>query len=328
MYTYVRGSEYEDIAAAWDWDLIPGITTDYQATPLDCASTTRTGVENFVGGVSDWASGIAVMRYTNPMNGKLKWQKAWFFLDSGVIHVMVNILASTSGAPVHSVLEQKRLSGKTYINGVIDAGAGEYNNLQTIWHNGVLWSFPGSTSLFLRKGQRTGAWSDIGTSPQPPTTVNMWAAWLQHKNINTPVEYTVFPNVEPENIANKRNTTPIRTLVNNKDYSAIWDTAGRRIMLVFWKSTGGSVVVPTAQTGHAPLTISTTIAMTLIVHLNSGMIVSSDPSQTQTSGTTLTFAFGSSGSLPGWWSGSNRTKWVWVSFPQGGYRGNVAWNWL
>ena len=320
MYTYVKGSEYEDIAASWDWDLIPGITTDYQATPLDCGSTKFTGKEDFVGGVSDGSSGIAVMRYTNPSTGKLRWQKTWFFLDSGAIHVMVNVLSSTSGAPVYSVLDQKRLSGKTYINGAIDSGAGEYNNLQTIWHNEVLWNFPGSTSLFLRKGQRTGAWSDIGTSTQPPSTVNMWAAWLQHKTLSAPVEYTVFPNVKAEAIQAVRAATPVKTIVNTKDYSAIWDKAGHRAFLVFWNNNGGSIVVPTANSGFAPLTISTSVATTLIVSFKDGQVVVSDPSQTLQS-TSINFAFGP-GSLPKFWTSSSRTKSLSVAFPQGGMIGS------
>ncbi|KAF8078587.1 chondroitin AC/alginate lyase [Lyophyllum atratum] len=37
--------EYEDISVAWDWNLIPGTTVDYGATPLSCARTQFTGIE-------------------------------------------------------------------------------------------------------------------------------------------------------------------------------------------------------------------------------------------------------------------------------------------
>lgn len=60
-YTYVTGDEYEDIAAAWDWNMIPGTTVDYGAAPLQCDTANQVGVENFVGGVSTGKLGMAVM---------------------------------------------------------------------------------------------------------------------------------------------------------------------------------------------------------------------------------------------------------------------------
>ena len=60
-YTYVTGDEYEDIAAAWDWNMIPGTTLNYGATPLSCDTENQAGVENFVGGTSTGKIGAAVM---------------------------------------------------------------------------------------------------------------------------------------------------------------------------------------------------------------------------------------------------------------------------
>ncbi|THH13551.1 hypothetical protein EW146_g6685 [Bondarzewia mesenterica] len=117
LYTYLQGNEYEDIAAAWDWNLIPGITVDYDATPLTCADAEWTGLHSFVGGVSDGQLGIAAMRYTNPYTDALSWQKAWFFLADDVQHVMVSNLMSTSDAPVYSVLDQRLHVGPVFVNG-------------------------------------------------------------------------------------------------------------------------------------------------------------------------------------------------------------------
>ena len=40
IYTHLNGDEYEDIVAAWDWNLIPGTTVDYGGTPLDWYAST------------------------------------------------------------------------------------------------------------------------------------------------------------------------------------------------------------------------------------------------------------------------------------------------
>ena len=73
------GNEYEDIVAAWNWNLIPGTTTDYAMTPLLCPNVSWTGIEQFVGGVSDGRVGAAAMRYTNPFTRALSWQRRGFF---------------------------------------------------------------------------------------------------------------------------------------------------------------------------------------------------------------------------------------------------------
>ena len=99
--------------------VIPGITNDYAATPLTCDHEQFTGKEAFVGGVSTGSIGAAAMRYTNPYTGTLQFQKAWFFLDGDVQHVMVSSINSSTSNPVVSVLDQKRLNGKVYVNGQI-----------------------------------------------------------------------------------------------------------------------------------------------------------------------------------------------------------------
>lgn len=60
-YTYIIGNEYEDIAGAWDWNMVPGITVDYNATLLQCSTVNAVGMDPFVGGVSTGKIGIGVM---------------------------------------------------------------------------------------------------------------------------------------------------------------------------------------------------------------------------------------------------------------------------
>ena len=135
------GTEYGDIAGAWDWNLIPGTTTDYAATKLTCGSTQYTAEEAFVGGASDGQIGAAAMRYKNPATGSLSFQKAWFFLDDDVQHVMVAAANTTSGKdhPVISVLDQKRLNGAVVVDGQEVTSAG---------------NFSGATSLSIGRDRR------------------------------------------------------------------------------------------------------------------------------------------------------------------------------
>ena len=149
MYTHVDGDEYEDISAAWDWDHIPGITIDYKETPLSCAITTQYGLENFVGGVSTGQVGAAAMRYTNPLTRALHWQKAWFFLEDDIQHVMIAGISSSSSASVFSVLDQRRHTGEVRSSRPVDGIGGEGRLIQggqALWHGDVGYVLPSANS--------------------------------------------------------------------------------------------------------------------------------------------------------------------------------------
>lgn len=280
VYTYLQGSEYEDIAAAWDWNLIPGTTVDYNATVLDCNHTSYTGQEAFVGGVSDGRIGAAAMRYTNPESGSISWQKTWFFLETDVQHVMIANISSTTTAPVFSVLDQRRFGGGVWVNEVGTYG-GNYTDPQTMWHGDVGYEFPaanGTYGLSIEWGNRTGAWSSIGSSTQPPETVELFAAWLYHNNLSAPVSYTSYPAVDYGTFTLKRAATRLQEIENSASISALLDKVYRTVTAVLWSPTGGSFTFQ--LDGYAPITVTISANAAILYRVESGTVTVSDPSQT------------------------------------------------
>lgn len=265
------------------------------------------------------------MRYTNPITQALQYQKAWFFSGSGVEHVIVNILNSTSDKPIYTVLDQKRRSGETKAEGVLkstdDKTSWSYGLPTSLWHASVGYTFPVDTdaTLVLRKGEATGNWLDIGTSTKPPTTVDLWAAWLEHTDLESPVEYTIWPGIEQSDFESKRFQAPVKTIENSKDVSAVHIRDEDSLMLVFWDEEGGSVTFDEFDLA-APLTVSTCSAITVMVSLKDGSVVASDPAQTLDE-TDVTFSLGL-GPAPQFWKGSERTKTLNLVFPQGGLAGS------
>lgn len=267
------------------------------------------------------------MRYKNPLTRALEWQKTWFFLNGGVHHVMVNIISADASSPIYSVLEQKRLSGITVVNDTqAPSGATTFRSPANLWHANVGYSFPRNTPavLNLRRGQRTGDWSTIGTSTQPPTQVNMWAAWLQHQSgtMSAPVEYSVYPGLSHADFVQKRGTNPVHTIENSRNASAIYDKGKNQVLYALWRggyTTLGFQVAPAA----ASLTVSSAAPIVLMLSLKDGRIVASDPSQ-NLAGTSVTFQYGSVGQLPAFWKGSGRSKTVTLNFPRGGFAGSTV----
>ncbi|KAH9898428.1 galactose mutarotase-like protein [Cubamyces lactineus] len=287
VYTYLQGNEYEDIAAAWDWNLIPGITNDYAATPLTCDHEQFTGKEAFVGGVSTGSIGAAAMRYTNPYTGTLQFQKAWFFLDGDVQHVMISSINSTTSNPVVSVLDQKRLNGKVYVNGLPLSHPGNFTLARSLWHDNVGYTFDqslfdGKFDLAVDFGPRSGDWATIGISTVGETTVDLFSAWIDHgsgANLDIPIAYTVYPAIGQEEFQFKTLKTQLYPIKNDADVSAVFDAAHRVAMFVFWGANGGSATfVPSLLEG--PVTIQTNANAAIIYDLDKRTLTVSDPSQT------------------------------------------------
>lgn len=239
MYTHVSGQEYEDIAAAWDWNLIPGITVDYGATTLSCDKTGFTGIENFVGGASTGSIGAFAMNYTNPSTKQLQWQKAWFFFRGGMQYVTISGINSKSNNPVFTVLDQKRASGNVLVDGQVISASQNFTEYTSLWHADVGYVFPNSepgTSLSISIANRSGSWSNIGTSKQPPATVNLFAAYLEHTSTDKSISYTVFPGVSASDFQELLKNRPLYSLSNDVSTSAVLDSSNNDLMVVFWQA--------------------------------------------------------------------------------------------
>ncbi|KAG1783909.1 polysaccharide lyase family 8 protein [Suillus placidus] len=320
VYTYIQGNEYEDIAAAWDWNLIPGTTVDYNATVLDCNHTSYTGQEAFVGGISDGQIGAAAMRYTNPESGSLSWQKTWFFLETDVQHVMIANISSATAAPVFSVLDQRRFGGGVWVDGVGTYG-GNYTDPQTMWHGDVGYEFAaanGTYGLSVEWGNRTGAWSNIGTSTQPPETVELFAAWLYHNNLSAPVSYTSYPAVDYGTFTLKRAATQLQEIENSASISALLDKVYRTVTAVVWSPAGGSFTFQ-LDGSYAPITVTTSANAAVLYRVESGTVTVSDPSQTL-SELTVEMTAGDGVKPKGW--GSQNTLIIYFILPSSGSAGS------
>lgn len=317
--TGIVGNTFKDSSATANGGLlvIPGITNDYGATPLTCDHEQFTGKEAFVGGASDGKVGAAAMRYTNPYTGTLKFQKAWFFLDNDVQHVMISSVNSSTASPVVSVLDQKRLNGPVYVDSVHHHSGGNFSCARTLWHDNVGYTF--QQGLFDRDfdlavdfGPRTGDWSTIGISTVGTTTVDLFSAWINHGSgsaLDVPVEYTIFPAVGRGEFLRKSLTTQIVTIRNDAHVSAVYDAVHRTAMFVFWDVAGGSATfVPSLF--EAPITVQANGNAVVIYKVDEGSATVSDPSQSLSS---VQIAIGSRWSLP---------QTVEVALPRGGLAGS------
>ncbi|QRV76810.1 polysaccharide lyase family 8 protein [Ceratobasidium sp. AG-Ba] len=269
VYTYTTGAEYEDMYATFDFNIVPGTTTDYGNTPLTCNTTQQYGVDSYAGGTSTGSVGIAAMRYKNPLTGALSFNKAYFFFDDNVQHVLVNNIVSTSPAPVFSVLDQRLRTGDIYVDSQ-SVTSGNYSNVKSLWHAGTGYVFPEAqdTDVSVEAETKTGSWASIGTSTKPLSTKDMFSAWIVHDsaNLTKPIEYSVFPatNNAHDFLGKAARCTP-QTIANTDVVSAAVDSTRRTFAAAFWKPEGGTLYVP-----HVGLTLSVDKPIALVVKATRG----------------------------------------------------------
>ena len=225
------------------------------------------------------------MRYLNPITKAFGWQKAWFFLDDDIQYVMIANLTSNTTAPVYSVLDQRRHSGAIYVNDdlFIAPGNQTFNGtVSSLWHGNVGYLFDAETTvLSLSVGQRTGAWSAIGTSTQPPETVDLFAAWIEHQDLTRPFSYTIFPGTTLDSFRGKREKGCIIPLQNDAHISAILDADRWTISAVFWDVAGGTLTLQCeTPSGERLATVTASGNVALMLDLRAGTLTVSDPSQT------------------------------------------------
>ncbi|KAG9035110.1 hypothetical protein FRB95_011977 [Tulasnella sp. JGI-2019a] len=282
-YTYVTGNEYEDIAHAWDWSLVPGITTDYQGTGLECATVGQIGKKSFVGGASNGNIGVAAMNYQNPLTGALTYQKAWFFFEDDVQHVTVSGVAAQNTAPIYTVLDQKRSNGPVYVDGVkIPSHNGTNKSGATsLWHSQIGYTFNNTSTdgdshqLAVTVASRSGNWSAVGVSTVPGATVELFSATLQHpaSNLSAPLAYSIYPATDSyATFKTKTEQRSVSTIRNDAEAAAVLDDQKGVVMVVLWTSGGGTVDFPS-------LSVTSDQAGIVIFDYITGELTFADPTQ-------------------------------------------------
>ena len=203
---------------------------------------------------------------------------------------MIHIVNSTSGAPLFSVLDQKKHNGPIFVDGLPVRSSGNFSRPLSLWHDNVGYSLAQSNQssfgLSVEVGPKSGNWSAIGISAQGVETVDLFAAWLSHDNTSSSqdlpsVSYSAFPAVDRRTFQKKALKTQVtlQQISNDGDVSAVYDSAHRTAFFVFWNAAGGSAQFRPSLT-QGPITVASTGAAAVIYCLDTGNITVSDPSQT------------------------------------------------
>ncbi len=178
------------------------------------------------------------MRYTNPSTKSLTWKRAAFFFANDVQHVAISIVKAAGSSTLRSVLDQKRRVGDPYVN-LNKVGTANFTSFTSLWHGNVGYVFSNATAshakLVVSVGTKTGKWNAIGTSQAPPASVNLFSAYLGHKDTTSPLSYTIYPGVDLTQF--KAKVAGPRLVILSQGSSsvdAVFDSTAGDLGAVFW----------------------------------------------------------------------------------------------
>lgn len=245
MFTLVKGDEYRNIFPVWNWAHVPGVTSpEVVLKPADWGAIEQT--TTFVGSVSNGHYGAAVMDMDFQQT---QVKKSWFIFDDEIVALGAGI-TSTHSQDVVTTVEQSRLQGEVYVDGVLmNKGANNTSINDPLWvyHNNIGYVFlnRGESNKYLTNSQKTGNWKSINQGyTTKPVNEDVFELNINHGNTpsNSDYAYIVLPDTEYTDADLYSTNTGIQIISNTKDLQGVHDANLKISSLIFHK--GGYAILP------------------------------------------------------------------------------------
>jgi chondroitin AC lyase len=237
LYLYRRGDEYEDIFPLWNWSRLPGVTCVQAPPPAFHATQVPS---EFVGGLSDGASGLAALDYRRK---GVAARKAWFFYRDTIVCLGADIRGD-SPAGLATTVNQAHLRGAVTAH----TGAGKklvahgnqtFDGEVVIEHDGWRYTIASGSQVRLETGPVSGHWNKVYQSPGTPSDkVNgsLFSLWIDHgvRAEGSGYAYTV-------SLAESDAVDSPRVLANSRELQAVAYPNGQ-VAVVYWQA--GTFALP------------------------------------------------------------------------------------
>ena len=245
-FIYRTGDEYEDIFPVWDWNRIPGNTVaqkpipDYWKKHALSGWAQNTGVETFVGGVSDGEYGVSGMIFSGTVintPGEIKEKfpeaesrKSWFFFDDEFVALGAGINYS-GGHSVYTSINQcispddvvvRARSGQQR---ELDAGTEKLNDTAWVFHDRIGYVFfpDHGNPVYCGREKVSKDRSRINRNHSGTVTCDVFSLWIDHgiDPADDSYQYIVVPGVDVDELAEYSECIPVEVLNNDSKLQAV-----------------------------------------------------------------------------------------------------------
>jgi len=144
-YLLLKGDEYHNIWAAYDWQKISGTTIMQKANLPGPNEIQKEGLTSFVGAVTDGLYGAVAFDFKSP-HDLLEAKKSWFFFDEEYVCLGAGIKPKKS-LPIVTTINQSLLKTEVSvlqdgIKSILPNGNREANNVKWVYQDKVGYIFP------------------------------------------------------------------------------------------------------------------------------------------------------------------------------------------
>ncbi|WP_188814660.1 polysaccharide lyase family 8 super-sandwich domain-containing protein [Hymenobacter cavernae] len=221
------GKEYHNIEPLWNWAMLPGITADTTSNPASEQAFKSDNTADFVGQVSNGASGISVMMY-NRLGTKAR--KSYFLVEGQLIALGAGIEAPTNTHLITTVNQCFYNARSPLQKGKLEKGA------SWVWHDSVAYIFPDEKQRFHTNiSARKGNWQTVDeASGNSPAAGSVFTVYVDHRAQNS-YAYQVAPGVSVADISRRSALLNYKILLNTAQLQAIQTPSG--VMAVFYEPT-------------------------------------------------------------------------------------------
>jgi chondroitin AC lyase len=235
LYVHRTGDEYGNILPVWDWHRLPGTTSDQSIRTLLPSKRNDQPPVDFVGGVSDGATGVAAFDFRRDA---LSARKAWFFEGDRIVCVGAGITA-TEGGPILTSVQQSLLQGPVVgSDGKFPPGSRELKAGAWVHHAGIGYQVLDAAKPVLHISQQTGTWKSVGKASgnAKPLTMDVFSLWLDHgtKPAGQTYAYVMFPAATAADMRRLSRASDVSILSNTPDRQAISRGNGDQVRAVFY----------------------------------------------------------------------------------------------
>lgn len=256
-YLVLKGDEYLNIWAAYDWQKISGTTIMQKPALPNISEIQKDGLTKFVGAVTDGLYGAVAFDFKSP-HDYLEVKKSWFFFDKEYVCLGAGVKPKSNLAVV-STLNQVLLRSEVNINQngekkVLPKGNRVAENVKWVHQDKVGYIFPNSTTINISNQTETGRWSDLTDQKnisKEEVKTDIFKLWINHgdkinetdihgkrKMQKLPTyEYIVVPNVSVEGLEEtSKNNRGIEILANTEELQAVKHHVLGQVQLAFYRA--------------------------------------------------------------------------------------------
>jgi len=233
-YLQLKGDEYHNIWAVYDWQKISGTTITQKPELYGPGEIQKDGLTDFVGAVTDGLYGAVAFDFRSP-HDLLVAKKSWFFFDDEYVCLGTGI-KSRPRLPVATTINQVLMRSDVTVMQddktiILPDGDRQLEKVKWVYQDKIGYIFPEPTTINLSNQVEQGRWSDITDQKNISNEIvseEVFMLWFDHGNRpnNASYQYIVVPVVSEQELKETSsmnrdveilsNTSEIQAVKSNK----------------------------------------------------------------------------------------------------------------